>query len=107
MDEDGDGVLYPEVAPGIDLKATATKYGGLSTVLVVKTAEAAADPALKSVTFPVATAGVTVKSDADYNLTATADDGTVRWYAPAPRMWDSTTAAPATAPGAPRPPRPP
>nr|BEK64658.1 hypothetical protein KPHV_18850 [Kitasatospora purpeofusca] len=98
LDEDGDGLLYPEVAPGIDLKATATKYGGLSTVLVVKTAEAAANPALKSVTFPVVTAGLTVKSDADYNLTATADDGTVRWHAPAPRMWDSTTAAPATAP---------
>ncbi|MFC5663112.1 LamG-like jellyroll fold domain-containing protein [Kitasatospora misakiensis] len=99
VDEDGDGLLYPEVAPGIDLKATATAFGGLSTVLVVKTAEAAANPALKSVTFPVTTAGVTVKSDADYSLTAVAEDGTVRWHAPAPRMWDSTTAtAPATQP---------
>ncbi|WP_093862903.1 LamG-like jellyroll fold domain-containing protein [Streptomyces sp. TLI_053] len=93
VDEDGDGVLYPEVAPGIDLKATATKFGGLSTVLVVKNAEAAANPALKAVTFPVTTAGVTVKAEVDYSLSAAAEDGTVRWHAPAPRMWDSSTAA--------------
>ncbi|MFB7475074.1 LamG-like jellyroll fold domain-containing protein [Kitasatospora sp. NPDC056184] len=98
VDADGDGVLYPEVAPGIDLKATATKFGGLSTVFVVKTAEAAANPALRSVTFPVTTSGVSVTSNADYSLTAAAEDGTVRWHAPAPRMWDSTTTAPAQAP---------
>ncbi|MFB6892593.1 LamG-like jellyroll fold domain-containing protein [Kitasatospora sp. NPDC056327] len=100
VDEDGDGLLYPEVAPGIDLKATVTKYGGLSTVLVVKTPEAAANPALQSVTFPVTTTGVSVTSNADYSLTAAAEDGTVRWHAPAPRMWDSTTAPPAPAPQA-------
>ncbi|MFF2957227.1 LamG-like jellyroll fold domain-containing protein [Kitasatospora sp. NPDC057965] len=100
VDEDGAGLLYPEVAPGIDLKATATKFGGLSTVLVVKTPEAAANPALQSVTFPVTTTGVSVTSNADYSLTAAAEDGTVRWHAPAPRMWDSTTTPPAQTPQA-------
>ncbi|MFE7560804.1 LamG-like jellyroll fold domain-containing protein [Kitasatospora sp. NPDC057500] len=100
VDEDGDGLVYPEVAPGIDLKATATKFGGLTTVLVVKTADAAANPALTSVTFPVTTAGVSVTAGADYSLTAAAEDGTVRWHAPAPRMWDSTTTPPAQAPQA-------
>lgn len=94
VDEDGDGLLYPEVAPGIDLKATATKFGGLSTVLVVKNAAAAANPALRSVTFPTTTTGVTLTADAGYNLIAAAEDGTTRWHAPAPRMWDSSTTAP-------------
>ncbi|MED7953988.1 LamG-like jellyroll fold domain-containing protein [Streptomyces sp. BE303] len=99
VDEDGDAVLYPDVAPGIDLKATVTKFGGLGTVLVVKNAAAAANPALRSVTFPATTTGVTITSDAAYNLTATAEDGTTRWHAPAPRMWDSTTTPPVQASG--------
>ncbi|MFI6446751.1 ricin-type beta-trefoil lectin domain protein [Kitasatospora sp. NPDC050543] len=90
---DGNALLYPNVAPGIDLRATATKYGGLSTVLIVKTASAAANPQLKTVHFGTKTDGVTIKADADHNLSATAADGTLRWHAPAPQMWDSSTAA--------------
>ncbi|MEU6232409.1 LamG-like jellyroll fold domain-containing protein [Kitasatospora sp. NPDC047058] len=93
----GNSLLYPEVAPGIDLKVTATKYGGLSTVLVVKTAEAAGNPKLKSVHFGTTTRGVTLRTDAEHNLAATAEDGTLRWHAPAPRMWDSSKDTPAAA----------
>ncbi|WP_406206067.1 ricin-type beta-trefoil lectin domain protein [Kitasatospora sp. NBC_01560] len=98
VDAGGNGLLYPEVAPGIDLKSTVTKQGGLSTVLIVKTPEAASNPKLRTVHFGTATKGVTLKADAEHNLTATADDGTVRWHAPAPQMWDSSKDA--TAPSA-------
>ncbi|MCG6498722.1 LamG-like jellyroll fold domain-containing protein [Kitasatospora sp. A2-31] len=99
LDEDGDGLVYPEVAPGIDLKVTADKFGGLSTVLIVKTTEAANNPQLKTVRFGTSGQGVTVQADATGNLTATGKDGTVRWHAPVPRMWDSSgsTATPTAA----------
>ncbi|MFJ2782358.1 LamG-like jellyroll fold domain-containing protein [Kitasatospora sp. NPDC087315] len=103
-DEDGDGLVYPEVQPGIDLKVTASKQGGLSTVLVVKTAEAAKNPQLKKIRFGTRASGVTVKADKDNNLTATASDGSLRWHASAPRMWDSSVtpalAVPAAGDGA-------
>ncbi|GAA2835391.1 LamG-like jellyroll fold domain-containing protein [Kitasatospora sp. CM 4170] len=90
LDEDGDGLVYPEVAPGIDLKVTADKSGGLSTVLIVKTAEAAKNPKLKKVRFGTSGKGVSVKADAAGNLTATTKDGATRWHAPTPQMWDSS-----------------
>ncbi|MFE6868993.1 LamG-like jellyroll fold domain-containing protein [Kitasatospora sp. NPDC057692] len=99
LDAEGGSLTYPEVEPGVDLKVTVTKYGALSTVLVVKTAEAAKNPKLKKVRFGTEAKGVTVKADADNNLTATAADGTVRWHAPAPQVWDSSPATPAAAAG--------
>ncbi|MBV6697376.1 ricin-type beta-trefoil lectin domain protein [Kitasatospora aureofaciens] len=99
LDPGGQALIYPEVAPGVDLKVTTSKLGSLSTVLIVKTAEAAKNPALKKVRFPTTAKGVTVKADADNNLTATTTDGKVRWHASAPQMWDSSTGTPAaTAP---------
>ncbi|MGA5819336.1 ricin-type beta-trefoil lectin domain protein [Kitasatospora sp. NPDC094028] len=92
----GDSVLYPSVAPDIDLKVTATKLGGLTTVLVVKTQAAAANPVLKNLHFDTTTDGVTVNSDAHGNITAAGADGKPRWIARAPQMWDSTTPAPAS-----------
>ncbi|MFJ2581504.1 LamG-like jellyroll fold domain-containing protein [Kitasatospora aureofaciens] len=97
VDPSGEALIYPEVAPGVDLKVTASKLGGLSTVLIVKTPEAAANPELKKVRFPTTTKGVTLKTDAANNLTATAADGKVRWHASAPQMWDSSGGTPATA----------
>ncbi|MER7674494.1 LamG-like jellyroll fold domain-containing protein [Kitasatospora sp. NPDC096128] len=97
LDPNGDALVYPEVAPGIDLRVTASKLGGLSTVLVVKTAEAAKNPALKKVRFPTVAKGVTVKADDAGNLTATTKDGKVRWHASTPQMWDSGTGGATTA----------
>ncbi|MDH6117295.1 hypothetical protein ABH930_001720 [Kitasatospora sp. GAS204A] len=93
----GDSVLYPSVAPDIDLKVTATKLGGLTTVLVVKTQAAAANPVLKDLHFDTVADGVTVSSDQVGDITATAADGNPRFLAPTPQMWDSSTtpAAPA------------
>ncbi|KQV05634.1 hypothetical protein ASE03_07545 [Kitasatospora sp. Root187] len=89
----GDSLLYPSVAPDIDLKVTATKLGGLTTVLVVKTQAAAANPVLKTLHFDTVADGVTVNSDEAGNITATAADGKPRWIAPTPQMWDSSTGA--------------
>ncbi|MFJ9950346.1 LamG-like jellyroll fold domain-containing protein [Kitasatospora sp. NPDC091207] len=97
VDEDGDGLVYPEVSPGVDLKVTAGATGGLSTVLIVKTPAAAADPKLQKVRFGTTTKGVTVKADAGGNLNAAAPDGTVKWHAPTPQMWDSSVATTAPA----------
>ncbi len=90
---DGAALLYPSVLPDTDLKVTVGKSGSVSTVLVVKTAAAAANPALKTLHFGTGTGtdGVTVKADADHNLIAAAADGP-RWTAPAPTMWDSGAA---------------
>ncbi|MBO1415406.1 ricin-type beta-trefoil lectin domain protein [Streptomyces sp. FH025] len=98
----GDSVVYPSVAPDIDLKVTATKLGGLTTVLVVKTQAAAANPALKNLHFDTTVDGVTVQSDAQGNITAAGADGKPRWVARTPQMWDSSTpsAASTTAPAA-------
>ncbi|KQV11413.1 hypothetical protein ASE03_30445 [Kitasatospora sp. Root187] len=93
VDADGDGLVYPNVVPDVDLKVTATKLGGLTTVFVVKTQAAAASPQLKTLRFATAVDGVTVSADQAGNLTATAADGKPRWTAPAPQMWDSSTAA--------------
>ncbi|MFD8781018.1 ricin-type beta-trefoil lectin domain protein [Kitasatospora sp. NPDC059599] len=87
----GDSVVYPSVAPDIDLKVTATKAGGLTTVLVVKTQAAAANPVLKNLHFGTSTDGVTVNADAHGNITAAGTDGKPRWIARTPQMWDSTT----------------
>ncbi|WP_282203999.1 LamG-like jellyroll fold domain-containing protein [Kitasatospora fiedleri] len=87
----GDSLTYT-VDQDTELKVTATKFGGFTTVLVLKSAAAAANPALKSLRFDTRTTGVTVSSDTGDNLTATASDGRTLWHAPAPMMWDSSKA---------------
>ncbi|MER7673139.1 ricin-type beta-trefoil lectin domain protein [Kitasatospora sp. NPDC096128] len=97
-----DSVIYPSVAPDIDLKVTATKAGGFTTVFVVKTQAAAANPVLKNLHFDTATDGVAVTGDTHGNLTAAGTDGKPRWIARTPQMWDSAPppAAGKTAPAA-------
>ncbi|WP_035845669.1 ricin-type beta-trefoil lectin domain protein [Kitasatospora azatica] len=86
----GDNLLYPSVLPDTDLKVTVGKSGSVSTVLVLKTKAAAANPALKKLHFATTADGVTVQTGADQNLTAQGSDGKPRWTAPAPTMWDSS-----------------
>ncbi|MGW4649903.1 LamG-like jellyroll fold domain-containing protein [Kitasatospora sp. NPDC004289] len=90
-DADGDGLVYPNVVPDIDLKVTATKFGGVTTVFVVKTQAAAASPALQRLRFTTTTDGITITAAEDGALTASAADGKPRWIAPASKMWDSST----------------
>jgi FG-GAP-like repeat len=88
----GDEALYADVLPDVDLKVTADEQGGFSDVLVVKSAQAAADPAVTTMTLAASGQGVSVSADAAGNLTATdTTTGAVAFHAAAPLMWDSST----------------
>ncbi|MFE7056086.1 MULTISPECIES: FG-GAP-like repeat-containing protein [Streptomyces] len=89
---DGDAATYREVLPGVDLKLRADNQG-FSQLLIVKSAEAAAQPELKSIAFGMKTDGLDVSADEHGNLSATDPAGQQVFIAPAPRMWDSTSSA--------------
>ncbi|MFF4266465.1 ricin-type beta-trefoil lectin domain protein [Streptomyces virginiae] len=93
---EGDSALYREVLPGTDLKVTADKAGGISQILVVKSAEAAKHPKLAKLTTGLKGEGVTVSADSHGNLKAADASGRTVFRAPTPTMWDST--APVQAP---------
>ncbi|MFE0461670.1 ricin-type beta-trefoil lectin domain protein [Kitasatospora sp. NPDC058965] len=92
----GDTATYADVLPGVDLQATVTDQGAFHEVLVVKNAQAAANPQLKTLKLATTTNGLTTSTDTDGNLTVKTPDGTEAFHAPAPLMWDSASqAAPA------------
>ncbi|MEV6678650.1 ricin-type beta-trefoil lectin domain protein [Streptomyces erythrochromogenes] len=93
---EGASAVYREVIPGTDLKVTADQGGGISQVLVVKSAEAARHPKLAKLTTGLKGQGVTVSTDAHGNLKAADASGRTVFRAPTPTMWDST--APLQAP---------
>ncbi|WP_127508413.1 LamG-like jellyroll fold domain-containing protein [Actinoplanes solisilvae] len=82
-----DAATYSEVLPGVDLVLRATRTG-FTHVLVVKNAQAAANPAVREVRFDL---GGDAKAQrlADGSLRAVAD-GKLLAAAPAPEMWDSS-----------------
>ncbi|MDR6980450.1 hypothetical protein J2X68_007190 [Streptomyces sp. 3330] len=88
---DGSSATYPDVLDGVDLKVTADAQGGFSEVLVVKDAEAAADPALDTLVFPTQTKNVTLAVDKAGNIAARDTTHRTVFSAPAPTMWDSAT----------------
>ncbi|MFD9258172.1 ricin-type beta-trefoil lectin domain protein [Streptomyces sp. NPDC059538] len=87
----GDSALYLSVLPGVDLELTATPAGGWRQVLIVRTAEAATSPAIKKLQFPIEADGLTVSADPAGNLRAADAQGSVRFSAPTPVMWDSAS----------------
>ncbi|MEU6234437.1 ricin-type beta-trefoil lectin domain protein [Kitasatospora sp. NPDC047058] len=87
----GDSALYRSVLPDTDLQLSATTAGGWRQVLIVRTAQAATNPKIKNFHLDVSGDGLTVKTDLLGSLTATDASGRVRFTAPAPAMWDSTT----------------
>ncbi|WP_051941150.1 hypothetical protein [Phaeacidiphilus oryzae] len=87
----GSTLTYPSVFPDVDLQVSATPTGGITDVLVVKTAAAASNPALSSLKLTTHTQGVTVTDDGHGTLSARSADGQVQFQAPSPLMWDSTS----------------
>ncbi|PKV88217.1 hypothetical protein BX283_5828 [Streptomyces sp. TLI_146] len=87
-----DSVTYADVLPGVDLKLRAAS-AGFGQLLVVKSAEAAANPALKSLRFKLSTSGVSVSTDEHGTLRALNPAGQEVFTAPVPLMWDSSTSA--------------
>ncbi|WP_329276504.1 LamG domain-containing protein [Streptomyces sp. NBC_01451] len=85
---DGASATYPEVLPGVDLRMTAT-VEGVRQVLIVKSAEAAANPELERIEFSLKTQGLTVATRAGGGLAAMDEDGNAVFRSPAARMWDS------------------
>ncbi|MFG1883683.1 hypothetical protein [Micromonospora sp. NPDC049102] len=90
----GEAATYPGVLPGVDLVLTAT-HTGFTHVLVVKTPQAAANPALREIRFDLG-GDARVRREADGSLRALAGGAEVARAATA-EMWDSSGPA-----GAPR-----
>ncbi|MFB7917373.1 FG-GAP-like repeat-containing protein [Streptomyces sp. NPDC056061] len=88
-----DTVTYPDVLPDVDLKLRAGA-SGFAQLLVVKSAEAAADPRLRTVAYDMSSRGLDVEADEHGNISAVDPAGQEVFTAPTPRMWDSTAAAP-------------
>ncbi|MFJ8579510.1 LamG-like jellyroll fold domain-containing protein [Micromonospora sp. NPDC093277] len=93
-----DTATYPEVLPGVDLTVRAG-VEGFSQVLVVKSAQAAANPALTRLRLLTSTRGVTVRAAQDGSLAAVDTAGEAVFQAPAPYMWDSSGSGSRTVPG--------
>ncbi|WP_405910210.1 LamG domain-containing protein [Streptomyces sp. NBC_00828] len=92
---DGDTATYAGVLPDVDLKLTALS-SGYTSVLVVKTAEAAKNPALATIRMTVSGSGLDIAPTADGGFVARDVDGTPVFDSPAGRMWDSAGDTPAT-----------
>ncbi|MFI2301977.1 LamG domain-containing protein [Actinacidiphila glaucinigra] len=90
----GSTATYPEVLPGVDLQLTAT-VEGYREVLVVKSAQAAANPSLEHIQFKASGTGVELTPGAGGGVRAVDDDGNAVFKGSAALMWDS--AGPATA----------
>lgn len=95
---DGDTATYAEVLPGVDLEVRAHPES-FTEVLVVKSPEAAAQPALRSLRFAVSSSGGRVAAQPDGGFALVNPGGQVLLDSPQPRMWDSDSTD--TPPGAP------
>ncbi|MEV0638652.1 LamG-like jellyroll fold domain-containing protein [Streptomyces sp. NPDC050619] len=85
---DGDSAVYADVLPGVDLRMTATTEG-YREVLVVTSASAASNPALKKLWFPVRTSGLALRDAGSGGVSVVDDDGNTVFRAPAAQQWDS------------------
>ncbi|MGA5703845.1 VCBS repeat-containing protein [Peterkaempfera bronchialis] len=85
----GDVASYADVLPDVDLQLKAT-VDGYQQLLVVKTAEAAKNPALSAIHYGLKADGVEVSTDAHGNLKAVNPAGQEVFTGPTPRMWDSS-----------------
>ncbi|MFC4056796.1 LamG-like jellyroll fold domain-containing protein [Planomonospora corallina] len=85
----GDTATYSEVLPGVDLQVRAD-VDGFAQLLVVKTPQAARDPALARLRLQIKTEGLTLGADTSGVLRARdAVSKSEVFEAPTPLMWDS------------------
>ncbi|MEU9336566.1 LamG domain-containing protein [Streptomyces sp. NPDC048290] len=87
---DGAKAVYANVLNGVDLELTATAEG-YREVLVVKSAEAAADPALEQIDLTVSATDLEVVPGAGGGVRAIDSDGNTVFKGPAGQMWDSAS----------------
>jgi len=85
----GDTATYRGVLPGVDVRVTADVQGGFSDVLIVHSAAAAADPALRTLILATRAAGLRLAAGRAGDITAVDPGGHVVFAAPTPFMWDS------------------
>ncbi|MFH9397320.1 LamG-like jellyroll fold domain-containing protein [Streptomyces sp. NPDC017556] len=85
---EGSSAIYADVLPDVDLKLTALS-SGYTSVLVVKTAEAARNPALATITMTLTGGGLDIAPTADGGFVARDSDGTPVFESPTGQMWDS------------------
>ena len=98
----GATATYRQVLPGVDLVVTADDQGGFSDVVVVRSARAAADPALRSLRLTVASRGLRLSASKAGNITAAAGPtASALFSAAAPLMWDSARPPAGTTVGGP------
>ncbi|MFF5638707.1 hypothetical protein [Streptomyces sp. NPDC012825] len=83
----GSTATYLSVLPGVDLELTA-EVDGFAQHLIIRTAEAAANPALRSIELGMQTDGITLAETADQRLLAKDENGEVVFSAPSPKMWE-------------------
>ncbi|MEV0095277.1 hypothetical protein [Streptomyces sp. NPDC050738] len=85
---EGANALYSEVLPGVDLQMAASVEGA-QDFLIVKTPEAAANPALKQIEFSLKSAGLKISESAAGGLRAVDANASDVFVAPPALMWDS------------------
>ncbi|MER6557436.1 LamG domain-containing protein [Streptomyces sp. NPDC001027] len=90
---EGATATYAEVLPDVDLKLTALS-SGYTSVIVVKSAQAAKNPALATIRMTVAGGGLDIAPTADGGFVARDDDGSPVFESPTGQMWDSAGDAP-------------
>jgi len=96
----GATATYANVYPGVNLAMTATIYGGYTEQLIVTSATAAANPALKDIHFNTSASGLTLSRNAGGGLQATDASGAVVFTSPAATMWSTPGRTGAAADGA-------